>query len=177
MLHAEGGGKVAFRPLDLSLDAAGTSLVRLHPTRYACARALPRVGRLRLRCRRLMSCFCIGNPTKKFTLLSIIFASYRVESPPVDPTITAVPIWGQSSQTLSSLSPKRDCGTIINENSPNRGNPFSTAVPFWGQTTWNLTGLSRQRHCSSKRVNAGTSEDVRPHGLIYRGWIKSPPYA
>ena len=37
----------------------------------------------------------------------------------------SVPFWGQTSQTSSSLSPKRDCGS--------KGvNPFNTALPYVG---------------------------------------------
>ena len=64
-----------------------------------------------------------------------------------NPFRTAVPyhMWGQTTQILSSLSPKRDCGS--------KGvNPFRTAVPLRGQITPNniSSSFSPKRDCGSE---------------------------
>ena len=56
----------------------------------------------------------------------------------LNPFRTAVPFWGQTTSSLTGLSPKRDCGSkrVIN--------PFNLglrSVPFWARTISDLTGL------------------------------------
>ena len=100
----------------------------------------------------------------------------------INPFRTAVPFWGQTTQILSNLSPKWDCGpkrvnkrlkTLLYHcfdisRGPSRRSYitlFRTAVPFWrfgGQTTYSLKGLSRKRDCSTNR-RVICIASLRPH--------------
>ena len=67
----------------------------------------------------------------------------------------AVPFRGQTSQILSSLSPKRDCGPKRVSVGLILFSPltlFKAAVPFRGQTSQFLSSLPPKRDCGPKRV-------------------------
>ena len=63
-----------------------------------------------------------------------------VSPKPLNPFSTAAPIWGQTSQIPSDLSPKRDWGS----------KRVNTAVPFWRQPTLTLGGLPSKLDRSPK---------------------------
>ena len=88
-----------------------------------------------------------------------------VEGKVLDPFRSAVPFWGQATQTSSSVSPKRNYGP--KKVAVGAINPFRTAVPFWGQGTRILRDLSPKRDCSPKMgiiSLAGNHQQIRTHG-------------
>ena len=90
---------------------------------FGADRAAPRGFRQRDEPRDLASCSCRRSQGQGALSASAVF-SISLRSPTttlfslrkgtrndVNPFRTAVPFWGQTTQCLSSLSPKRDCGS------------------------------------------------------------------
>ena len=87
----------------------------------------------------------------------------------LNPFRTAVPFWGQTTQILSSLPPKRDCGSKrVNPMSSETPSTLGTAVLFFGDKPVKFqVRCPPKRGCGPKRVNI-VSHDVPHIYLKYR---------
>ena len=90
-----------------------------------------------------LTCVLGKNKTTTYAKLR----AYRYYVSPCNPFSNAVSFWGQTTDNLTGLFPKRDC-------SSKRDKRHKTAVPFWGQTSQIPGKLSLNRDCGPKRVTS-----------------------
>ena len=116
-------------------------------------------------CRMAREIITIAHPLRRFSKAGILDKN-DVLFLPLNPLITAVPFWGQTTRKLTGLSPKRDCG------SKTLGLPFNflrtyvagfVALPFRGVGVWVLR--SRIFDSCSSSWNIGVSMNSPSSGI------------